>query len=868
MGRGDRGARLIRTPDQRLRVFVSSTLGELAPERAAARAAIEQLRLAPVMFELGARPHPPRALYRAYLEQSQIFVGIYWQSYGWVAPDMEISGIEDEYELSTGKPSLVYIKEPAPVRQPELAKLFARIEDEGRVSFKRFESVGQLSDLVADDLSLLLTEQFPAGPEEAGTEGALEPRPLPVPATGLVGREPELEAVRELIRREDVRLVTLSGLGGIGKTRLALAAAAELRDQFSDGVAFSDLSSVGDPERVPGAVAAALGISQEGTRPIAELLPERLAAAELLLVLDGCEQVVEAGSFVSELLASCPSLKVMATSRALLRLRGEHEIQVMPLETPAVKPGGVDDVKGAAAVRLFVERAEAASSGFALDESNAEAIGKLCARLEGVPLAIELAAAHIRVLPPAALLGRIGDRLELPAGPADLPERQRTLRATIDWSYELLDEDERAVFAGLSVFVAGFTLDGAEALFGGEADAEPADPRSAEGRDVLGLVSALVDKSLVFPRNLPAAEPRLRMIETVREYAEDRLEQSRRVDQTRRRMCRYYADLGGQAASGLIGSEHNLWLSRIDPEVDNIRAAIAWAVEHEEFDLCLEVMVPFWTYWWTRGYVPELRPVAERILELDPPLQPAARALLLMALSSARSLTGDADAAIPLLRELIELETETGGDRDLAMTKAQLAANIPPESAAEARRLLSEAADTLRGLGDDYGAAFALGILGQVALRDGDPQQADRYQDEAMRHARAVGNDHLLGLSLNERGMTAVALDDLPLARSRFAESARLHRQIKSQEGLAYCLDGLARLALAEEKSELSAKAIGSAAAIREKAGLSLWPIMRSLREPVLSDIRAALGDTAFEGARSAGAKADPTELIEKLLGQ
>jgi hypothetical protein len=278
---------LIRTPDQRLRVFVSSTLGELAPERAAVREAIEQLRLAPEMFELGARPHPPRALYRAYLGQSQIFVGIYWQSYGWVAPDMEISGIEDEYELSTGKPSLVYIKEPAPERQPRLDELFERIEGENRVSFKRFETAEQLAELVADDLALLLTEQFEAGAEAPEAEATIHPRPLPVPPTHLVGRDSDVEAVGELIRRDDVRLLTLSGLGGIGKTRLAPGAAGELRDHFADGVGFADLSSVGDPERVPGAVAAALGISGEGTRPLAELLPERLGAAEVLLILDG-----------------------------------------------------------------------------------------------------------------------------------------------------------------------------------------------------------------------------------------------------------------------------------------------------------------------------------------------------------------------------------------------------------------------------------------------------------------------------------------------------------------------------------------------------------------------------------------------------
>lgn len=857
---------LIRTPDQRLRVFVSSTLGELAPERAAVRKAIEQLRLAPVMFELGARPHPPRALYRAYLEQSQIFIGIYWQSYGWVAPDMEISGIEDEYELSAGKPSLVYIKDPAPEREPRLDELFERIEREDRVSFKRFENAEQVADLVADDLALLLTEQFETGAEAPEAEAALHPRPLPLPPTELVGRERDLEAVRELIQREDVRLLTLSGLGGIGKTRLALAAAGELRDQFADGVAFADISSVASPELVPRAVAAALGTSQEGTRPLAELLPERLAAAEVLLVLDGFEHLIKAAPFVSELLASCPALKVMVTSRALLHLRGEHEFPVMPLETPA-EPVTADAAMGVAAVRLFVERAEQSVPGFSLDGTNVDAVNELCARLDGVPLAIELAAAHVRVLPPAALLERIGDRLELLTGPADLPERQRTLRATIDWSYDLLDQRERAVFAGLSVFVAGFTLDGAEALFRGESTSEAAEGGAAvEEADVLDLVSALVEKSLVYPRNLPNAEPRFRMIETVREYAEGRLEESGDPDETRRRMAQYFAALGERAAPALTSAEHGLWLTRIDPEVDNIRAAISWAADRGEFDLCLTVMVQLWTYWWTRGYVPELRPLVERILALDPPLQPMSRAMLLGGVASARSLTGDAEAAIPLLRELMETELELGDERRLAMAKAQYAGNLAPESAAEARRLLTEAADTLRGLGDDYGAAFALGILGQVVLRDGDPVEADRYQDEAMQRARAVGVDHLVGLGLNERGMTAVALGDLDLARSRFAESARLHQHIQSREGLSYCLDGLARVALAEEKPEQAARAIGSAEAIREKVGVSLWPIMKSLREPQVSAVRAALGDAAFDAARAAGAETDPGELIEELL--
>ncbi len=462
----------IRTPDQRLRVFVSSTLEELAPEREAAREAVEQLRLAPVMFELGARPHPPRALYRAYLDQSQVFVGVYWQSYGWVAPDMDISGIEDEYELSAGKPSLVYLKEPAPDRQPGLDTLLRRVADENRVSFKKFRTPEELRALLLDDLALLLTERFEAGEEPAETTSLLRPRPLPVPPTGLVGREDDVAAVSGLMRRDDVRLLTLSGLGGVGKTRLALAAAAELRPSFADGVGFVDLASVRSAGLVPTAVAVALGIPQEGTQSPADLVSERLRAAEVLLVLDNFEHLVDAGAFVARLLAECPSLKVMVTSRALLRLRGEHEFRVAPLATPArAEPAAADAARRAepvtesAAVRLFVERAQDSRPGFTVDETNAESVGELCSRLEGIPLAIELAAARVRVLSPEALLDRIGDHLDVLSGPSDLPERQRTLRATVDWSHDLLEPREREVFAGLSVFVAGFTLDAAEAVF-------------------------------------------------------------------------------------------------------------------------------------------------------------------------------------------------------------------------------------------------------------------------------------------------------------------------------------------------------------------------------------------------------------------
>ena len=326
------------------------------------------------------------------------------------------------------------------------------------------------------------------------------------------------------------------------------------------------------------------------------------------MVLDGFEHLVEAGSFVSRLLAGCPSLKVMVTSRALLNLRGEHEFRVMPLATPPpTETLEKDQLAQVAAVRLFVERAQETKPDFTLDPATAQAVGDLCSRLDGIPLAIELAAARVRVLPPRALLDRIGDHLDVLSGAADLPARQRTLRATIDWSYDLLAPPEREVFAALSVFVAGFDLDEADAVVEPDADA-------------LELVSALVEKSLVVPREVPNAEPRFRMIQTVRQYAEGRLVESGKADETKRRMAEYFARLGTEASAGLITAEHQVWLSRLDPDVDNIRAAVEWARDKAEYSLCLAVLVPMWIYWYTRGYAGEFRPVVEEILRTDPPL--------------------------------------------------------------------------------------------------------------------------------------------------------------------------------------------------------------------------------------------------------
>jgi hypothetical protein len=410
-----------------------------------ARTAITQLHPTPIMFELGARPHAPRELYRAYLAQSEVFVGIYWQQYGWVAPGEEVSGLEDEYLLSGDKPKLIYMKAAAE-RQPRLTEMLARVEADDRASYKRFDNADDLAELLADDMAVLLTERF-ARPVPASAPGRGS-APLPAPLTPIVGREDEIAAVLALLRDPDVHLVTLIGPGGIGKTRLAIEVARKMSPSSPsspagpadlDGVSFIDLAAVRDAAGWTEAVTAVLGTRPEGTRPVLDMLIDRLQGRRLLLVLDNVEQLVAAASDLGILLAACPDLTVLVTSRIVLRLRGEHEVALAPLPTPSAGPqADAETIGRSAAVQLLVARARQVRPDFAVTSENAAAVAELCRRLDGIPLALELAAAQLRLLTPATLLRRLGtglDRsLDLAASAVDTPDRQRTLRATIEWS--------------------------------------------------------------------------------------------------------------------------------------------------------------------------------------------------------------------------------------------------------------------------------------------------------------------------------------------------------------------------------------------------------------------------------------------------
>jgi predicted ATPase len=495
---------LIRTPDQRVRVFVSSTLGELAAERRTVRDAIAGLRLVPVMFDLGARPHPPRSVYRDYPSQSQIFVGIYWQSYGWVAPGERVSGLEDEYLPAAGPPRLIYVKSPAPDREPRLAEMLSRIRDEGDVSYQHFSDPAELQSLVQNDLAVLLSERFEMAQAGDGQAQEAAAPALPADITSLVGREQDAEAAGDLVLREGVRLVTLTGPGGVGKSRLALEVARRLGPRFAGGVRFVDLAPVQRADLVVAAIAAGLGLRISGGPLIADV-KAYLRPRRLVLLLDNFEQVTPAAPLVAELLAAAAGLVVLVTSRTMLGLSGEHEFPVAPLPTPQLV-----GLQRYASVQLFVERAHAAAPGFELTSENAGAIAEICRRLDGLPLAIELAAARSR-LPPQALLARLDDRMSLLTGGArDLPERQRTLRNTLDWSFGLLSPAAQALFLRLGVFPGGFDLEAGEAV-GSAHESGPAGQDQAG--EIIDTLASLVDASLVREVDR-AGQPRFSLLGT------------------------------------------------------------------------------------------------------------------------------------------------------------------------------------------------------------------------------------------------------------------------------------------------------------------------------------------------------------------
>ena len=875
---------VIRPPDQRLRVFVSSTLAELAAERHAVRDAVTRLRLVPTMFELGARSHPAREVYRAYLAQSQIFVAVYWQSYGWVAPGERVSGLEDEYRLSAGLPRLIYVKSPADDRDPRLAQMLDQIRQEGGVSYQSFSEPAELQQLVENDLAVLLTERFTVASPPSGTVAADEQSvrdALPVPPTRLVGREEEVAAVEALVRRDGVRLVTLTGPGGSGKSRLALEAAGRLRPGFADGVRFIDLTAAPSADLVPGTIAAGLGLNTSGARIRTDLV-SYLRSRRMLLVLDNFEQVTGAAPLLAQLLAAAPDAVLLVTSRSVLRLSGEHEFPVLPLAAP---PAGAAPDAGLhgryPSVRLFVERAQAVAPEFRLTGQNAGTVAEICRRLDGLPLAIELAAARVRLLPPRALLARLGGRMSvLTGGPRDLPERQRTLKNTLDWSFALLSPSERALFERLGVFAGTFSLPAVEAVYGEAGAPGPADSAGSAPLAIDAL-NSLVGSSLVQSQTR-CEEPRFRLLETIREYALERLRDSGAWQEAHDRHAAYFAALATPAESELRGEAQLAWLDRLEAEAGNLSAALSWLMDQDRIENAVTFAWTTWRFWFLRGHVGEVSRHTERLLAKQEEMAPHERAMTLSGTGFFLIAEGHQDEGRSAFERSLPLFREVGDPLGGALAASALGHVLASQDDRKrGGEVLEQAMDLLREAGTceltvrervlrQLNVALVNNFLGQIELSNAEPDRAAQLFTAGLEAARSTPDLMAVLLSLYDLALSSQARGDLDGAGELLREGLTLAAEVGDAPTPAYFLEGLATIARLRNDLQRAAGLLAAADARLQTSG-SGWMHAYVPRAPhdetILAELRSGLGDAAYEQAAADGRALAGRRAVEYGLG-
>jgi predicted ATPase/transcriptional regulator with XRE-family HTH domain len=730
--------------------------------------------------------------------------------------------------------------------------------ERGARSAPRLETVRMLADALGvgqDDRSALLAAARPALLGGAGADHVRPALPsVPTPLTRLIGREVEIGALRTILQRDDVRFVTLTGAGGTGKTRLAIAVAAEMGDAFPDGVVFVDLSPLTDPTLVVPTIATSLGVREVVDQSLSETLSSFLTSKQLLLVLDNCERILAAAPDITTLLAACPGLSVLATSREPLHVRGEREFPVPPLPLPATTPLlELGQFASAPAIALFVERAEESQPEFTMTTENMAAVAAICRRLDGLPLAIELAAARVKVLPPQALLVRLEHRLPLlTGGGRDLPARQRTMRDAIAWSYDLLSPDEQALFRRLAVFAGGFTLASAEAV------------AAAEGRlAVLDGLVALVEQSLV--RQMPGAgaEPRYQMLETVREFGLERLVSSGDADDARQRHAEHFLRVSDDLMQASTILMDHASLMRVVAEHDNVRLALVWYDQHGEIDALLQLSSLLYGLWFSRGLYREGVQWVDRALERS---QRVPSSTLIRALDGAGTLAifqGDYVRATSFIEEGLAL-AQVLGDPSLMSEALTYAAFLAYRHRAFARaeELLAEARHILAGSAESEPGALPFLTLGGVvpffhigdlALVQGQFAQAATEYEEAIALFQAAGSE--TGLRDMQAGLAAVRYltGDVPQAAALYGESLQQSHAMAFWPLVVSSLLGLAGIAIEVGDPVGGARLLGAAEGIASSLGAVMYTRDYPVHDRVLATVRLALDEQRFANVRETG---------------
>jgi len=678
-----------------------------------------------------------------------------------------------------------------------------------------------------------------------------------------IGREEELVEITRLLVSEGVRLLTLTGVGGVGKTTLAQAMQAQLVLHFPDGVFFIELAAVSQPELIASAIAASLGVKISGDRPALETLKEHLNGRHLLLILDNFEQLIPGAAQISELLSAASGLKIVVTSRAHLRLSVDHEFVVPPLAVPSIETSeSLEQLSDYPAVRLFVARARNVKPGFGLTVENASTVAEICRRLDGLPLAIELAAARIRLMSPATILERLEHQLTLlTGGPRDMPVRQQTMRATLQWSYNLLEENERRLFACLAVFVAGFTLEAAEAVCG------PISETSVEHFSVLDGITSLIEHNLLTAKEQREEDSRFQMLEVVREFALEALKDSGKKDDIDRLHAEYYCALGETAEPQLQAAQSADWLNKLESDHDNLRAALQWAAEKDP-TVGLRLAGAIWRFWWLHGHIGEGCDRLGLFLSLSP-ADDKVRLKMLSGAAQLNRLKGNRELARSYSEEELLLARSTGDKKSAALSLQRLGfLRLDDGELAEAGALLEEGLQFALEVGDKQVLGMLYNGLGELSRLQEDFDRAADFYLKALAFNREAGDRVRQTTNLINLGATAFSQDDLKTAASYYREGLTIASNMDDMNGTLYCLEGIAGSCWAIESPQAAATLLGAADAQRTVNNLFIEPADRLLYDRSVTRVREALTEEVFSRLFSEGRRMKLDEAVALALSE